>query len=162
MVQLLDSEKAKQIIYSNNYLSLATSDKQGKPWIAPLYYAYDKDFNFYFISASESLHMKHIQENENVAATIFDSNASVGEGDGVQLEGTAHRLGIMELPHALYVYFKRRFPGEWERIKHGYLPTKYLGESFFVFVKITPKKVYTLDLSVKEYDKRVEVNLTQS
>lgn len=156
------SDKAKSIICKNNYLTLATCDLKGKPWAATLYYAYDKNFNFYFISASDSLHVNHIKENENVALAIFDSHAKVGEGDGVQIEGVAHRLSVVELPHALTVYFKRRFPDEIERIKHGHFPTEYLGKSFFSFIKVKPLKVYTLDLSVKDYDKRIEVNLETS
>ena len=159
METLTNAEKARRIISANNYLTLATSDLNGKPWAAPLYYAYDKDFNFYFISASDSLHVKHIQENENVSVAIFDTHDPVGEGDGVQLEGIAHRLGILDLPYALYVYFRRRFPEEIERIKNGHFPTEYIGNSFFSFIKLKPTKVFTLDLSVKDFDKRLEVEL---
>jgi uncharacterized protein YhbP (UPF0306 family) len=154
-----NAEKAKRIIEENNYLTLSTSDNTGMPWIAPLYYAYDKNYNFFFVSANDALHVQHIKINKKVAIAIFDSHAPVGEGDGVQIEAFATPAKLTELPHILAIYFARRFPNEIERIKKHHLPTEYMGKNLFWFFKMVPIKVYTLDLKVKDVDKRIEVNL---
>lgn len=67
-----NSEKAKYIIKSNNYLSLSTCNNN-IPWIAPVAYIYDEEYNFYFVSPIESLHSKYIENNKEVAVSIFDS-----------------------------------------------------------------------------------------
>jgi uncharacterized protein YhbP (UPF0306 family) len=161
MESITNAEKARRIISQNNYMTLATSDKNGTPWSAPLYYAFDDKYNFFFISANDALHINHININAHVAISIFDSHAPVGEGDGVQIEALATSASLLELPHILSVYFRRRFPDEMERIKHHHLPTEYMGKNLFWFFKVTPTKVYTLDLTVTKVDKRIEVNLRE-
>ncbi len=42
-------EVAKQIIESNTFLSLATTDGR-EPWVSAVFYAHDKEFNLYFTS----------------------------------------------------------------------------------------------------------------
>ena len=162
MENITNAEKARLIISQNNYMTLATSDRNGIPWSAPLYYAFDDKYNFFFISANDALHVAHIKENSHVAISIFDSHAPVGEGDGVQIEASAFAAGLLELPHILSVYFRRRFPSEMERIKHHHLPTEYMGKNLFWFFRVAPIKVYTLDLTVTKVDKRIEVDLLEA
>jgi nitroimidazol reductase NimA-like FMN-containing flavoprotein (pyridoxamine 5'-phosphate oxidase superfamily) len=66
--------QAKAIIKNNIYLTLATATKDGKPWISPLFFAYDNDFNLYWVSSKNSLHSKLIRSNPRVAIVIFDSS----------------------------------------------------------------------------------------
>jgi uncharacterized protein YhbP (UPF0306 family) len=154
-----NTEKARRIISTNNYLCLATCDQDGNPWVAPLYYAFDDDYNFYFVSAADAVHTTHIVKNRRVAFAIYDSRDPVGEGDGVQIEAEAHIAKITELPHVLAVYFMRRFPHELERIKHHHFPTEYIDGTMFRFIKVVPRHIYTLDLSIKDLDRRIEVSL---
>ena len=160
-MNISNAEKARRIIEQNIYLTLATSNNSGKPWIAPLYYAYDDKYNFFFVSAYDSLHVEHIKINPRVAIAIFDSHAPAGEGDGVQIEAQASLASLTELPHILYVYFRRRFPDEIERAKHHHLPTEYMGKNLFWFFKVVPVKVYTLDLTITHVDRRIEVDLLE-
>ncbi len=153
-----NTAKAKKIIADNLYLTLATADLQGKPWAAPVYYAYDADYTFYFVSASDSLHAQHIHVNPRVAFAVFDSTAPAGTGDGVQVDGIAEAASLRELPHILSVYFRRRFTDELERIRH-LVPSKYMGVSLFWFFKIKPIAVYTLDPRFTDVDRRIQVHL---
>lgn len=153
-----NSQKAKQIIDNNLYLTLATCNDKLQPWAAPLYYAYDSDYNFYFISASNSLHAQHIKLNAKVSMAIFDSHALAGTGDGVQIEGVAYPAKVMELPHIIFTYFRRRFPDEIDRWKTKQ-PSQFMGKNLFWFYKVVPTHIFTLDLSNTEVDIRVEVTI---
>ena len=92
------NKKAVEILKSNIYLTLATTD--GKlPWAAPVFYCLDEDFNFYFISQMDSVHTVHILKQPKVAFAVFDSHQPEGEGNGVQGSGSVSLLkgdGVVE------------------------------------------------------------------
>lgn len=152
--------KASKIISENRYLALATSDTKGCPWASTLFYAYDNNYDFYFISAKDSLHALHVNANKNVAITIYDSTAPVGEGDGVQIEAIAWQAGLTELPHIISVFYKHRYPDLAQEIKRRRSVDDFLGMSQRRFFVVRPKKIYTLDLTSTTIDKRIEVPLT--
>jgi len=86
------SEQAKKIIASNIYMTVATASKESKPWISPVFFAYDKTYNLYWASNKDALHSKLIRQNNDVAIVIFDSRAPEGEGDGVYFEAIAEEM----------------------------------------------------------------------
>lgn len=85
-------EKAKQIIESNIYMTLATASKSGQPWISPVFFVYDDSYNLYWISNKESRHSNLVRDNNKVAIVIFDSSAVEGEADAVYLEAEAEEM----------------------------------------------------------------------
>jgi uncharacterized protein YhbP (UPF0306 family) len=60
------NEKARTIIRANRYMTLATS-AQGETWAAPVAYAYDQQFNFFWYSEKTARHSQHIESNQSVA-----------------------------------------------------------------------------------------------
>lgn len=50
---------------------IATANPEGKPWVSPVFYTYDEDFNFYWVSAKSAIHSENIRRNARVAITIF-------------------------------------------------------------------------------------------
>lgn len=66
------TEKAKKIITSNLYMTIATVTKDGLPWNTPVYYAFDESYAFYWYSRKNTKHSQLIAENSNVAVAIFD------------------------------------------------------------------------------------------
>jgi nitroimidazol reductase NimA-like FMN-containing flavoprotein (pyridoxamine 5'-phosphate oxidase superfamily) len=101
-------EIAKQIIADNIYMTIATASLDGKPWISPVFFAYDKYYNFFWVSNKNSLHSNFIRNNPKVAIVIFDSKAIEGDGDGVYLEAEASELeDILEINAAMKVLEKR-------------------------------------------------------
>ena len=75
--------KAQQIISENIYMTIATSSIDGKPCISPVFFAYDEDYNLFWVSNKESRHSTLIKANSQVAIVIFDSKSPEGDGDGV-------------------------------------------------------------------------------
>ncbi|MDE1851938.1 MAG: pyridoxamine 5'-phosphate oxidase family protein [Candidatus Micrarchaeota archaeon] len=149
-------EKARSIIDRNRYLVLATSGKDGKPWACPVFFVRDNDYNFYFMSATDSRHVKNIRDNENVAVVVFDSNVEVGNSDEVQAEGKAEEVGKSELKRVIGIYAKKLYPKSPMQPTERYRPEDYSGASEFKFFKITIGKLYTTGP-----ERRVEVDLKQ-
>ena len=104
------SEKARHVIETNNYVTVATTDNEGNPWAAPVFFAYDKDYNLYFLSAVDSRHAENLAQNPNIAAVIFDSTSPVGQSDGVQLEGKVIPVERKAVAKVINIYCKRLFP----------------------------------------------------
>ena len=116
------TNRAKEIIEKITYITIASISKEGKPWNAPVFSAYDKDYiwqragksrhggicgertkwknvtrgdifyNFYWGSYRDSQHSKNIGANKNVFLVIYDSTADAGTGEGVYIEATATEL----------------------------------------------------------------------
>lgn len=140
---------ARGIIKSNIYLTLGTADKD--PWVAPVFYAVDDKYNFYFISQLDSLHTQHLLKNPNVAFAIFDSHQKEGTGIGVQGNGKAYLLKDEELTEASK-YYRTTFV----EMKPG----SFTDSAPYRFFKIVPEKFYVLDPDEK-VDKRVEVDVIE-
>ncbi len=87
-----NNEIARKIIKDNIYMTIATADKSGEPWISPVVFGYDEDYNLYWMSDKNSKHSKLISQNNKVAIVIFDSKAPEGTGDGVYTVGRAAEL----------------------------------------------------------------------
>lgn len=142
-----NAEFAKSVIKNNLYLTLGTAD--GDPWVAPLFYCADPQYNFYFISQLDSLHTKHLMKHPTVAFAIFDSRQKEGSGNGIQASGKAYLVGESELDEAL----------RWYHTSFVTLTRELLlGPSPYKLFKIIPDKFYILDSHAK-VDKRVEVKL---
>lgn len=92
------NKKAVEILKSNIYLTLATTDGT-TPWASPVFYCLDEDFNFYFISQLDSVHTVNMLKNPKVSFAVFDSHQAEGQGNGVQGSGSVELLegaGIVE------------------------------------------------------------------
>lgn len=124
---------------STNFCCTATADEKGV-WSNPVYFAWDAQYNLYFISQMTSRHMKNIEKNSQVSVSIYktEQNESV---IGIQLEGTAGILsekdGEMEIKHAYNTYYGRA--------GNGPDVEEYLNNPTWLYVKITPVHLYYFD-----------------
>lgn len=153
------TQQARNIIDTSLYLTLATADKN--PWVAPLFFARDESYNFYFISSVNSLHAKQIQKNPHVAVAIFDSRQKEGTGTGLQIEATCSLLEESEYEKIIPYYLKKHYSDEKERAKHAFSSEQFKNSEKKIF-KIVPIKCYIPDdESWKKYkiDRRIEVKL---
>jgi len=157
-------EIAKQIIETGTYLSLATTDGE-QPWVNAVFFAHDKDYNLYFTSYNNSVHVQNILRNPNVAVAIFDSHIipGSGKGQGVQIKATCQRVTGSDLPDVIEVVYSKRFPDPQERstrdlsVEHFSKPDS-AGRVDHIY-KITPEKIYIIDKSPGVKDTRQEVHL---
>ncbi len=149
-------EKAEGIFSDNKYMSLGTSTKDGKPWVAPVLYVHDEEYRMYFLSAIDSLHAENIKENQEVAISIFDSEQDIGASDGVQARGTCVMVEENEIEKAITLYCKKVFPESDIEPTKRYISSEYLGASEFRFFRIDLSEIY-----VTGEDRRVRVDLEE-
>jgi len=86
------TEKAVKIIKKFLYINIASITPDGKPWNSPVYCAFDKNLNYYWLSWRLNQHSKNIRNNPQVFITIYDSTVPAGTGFGVYFEGKAYEL----------------------------------------------------------------------
>lgn len=126
--------EAAKIIKRILYINISSITPAGKPWNSPVYCAFDKNLNFYWLSWKLNQHSVNVRNNPSVFVTIYDSTVPGGTGFGVYLEGKAYELknpkdiltGITEIykrekhkPREV-LHFLRKFP----RRAYKFVPEK--------------------------------------
>ena len=90
----------------HHVLTLATATKEGVPYCAACFYAYDKSRNLIvFTSDDSTLHAQQMVENNSVAVAINLETRIVGKVQGIQICGTVRRGE--EADKSVYI---KRFP----------------------------------------------------
>lgn len=99
-------EDLKRFLNEQKLMAIATSSKDKGMWIANVYYAIDKDFNFYFVSEPSTRHSQDIHENEDVAIAIARfAPDNLSDRIGVQLSGKAEKIeNFIDMGKALTIY----------------------------------------------------------
>ncbi len=87
-----EAETAKKIVADNFYMTIASASLNGQPWISPVFFAYDSDYNLYWVSNKDSLHSNLIRSNPKIAVVIFNSQAAQDDVDAVYFEADAFEL----------------------------------------------------------------------
>ena len=98
---------ASAVIDANLYLTLGTADRDGRPWTTPVYFAPAGHRDFYWTSAIDARHSRHIAERPRVSMVIFDSTVAPYHGRAVYAVGDARELSGGDLDRALTVYPRR-------------------------------------------------------
>jgi Pyridoxamine 5'-phosphate oxidase len=101
---------ARALIDGNHYLTLGTVDDDGRPWVAPVFYAAGGYTDFYWMSSPETTHSRNLARRPDVFIVVFDSRAPVGSGQAVYMAATASELAGADVDRGLEVY-----PGPAER-----------------------------------------------
>lgn len=104
-------QKTQYLLENNRTMTIATADASGKPWVSPVFYSYDKDYNLYWVSDKNARHSKNVVARPQVSISIFGQVQS-GEGlDGVFFDAEAvELLDKKEIEHAIKMI--TRFPQE--------------------------------------------------
>lgn len=81
-----------KIIRRIEYINIASITPDGFPWNTPVYTAFDKKLNFYWLSWKKNQHSINIRNNSKVFVTIYDSTVPAGTGVGIYFSGMAKEL----------------------------------------------------------------------
>ena len=157
------TEMAKEIIKNNKFLSLATRNNKGEVWATPLSYSTDADYNFYFTTAVDSIHIDHIRENPHIAFSIFDSTCRVSDIDGLQIKGIVGEVEKERLPNIVQEYYQQVFPDPNERAEWESEWKHFTKDVFPVyrFFQIMPLEIYKRDTDNDEVDRRVQIDIEE-
>ncbi|MEV7097643.1 pyridoxamine 5'-phosphate oxidase family protein [Amycolatopsis sp. NPDC051045] len=146
---------ANAIIDANRYLTLGTSDRDGTPWLTPLYYTPDRYADFYWISSPDTAHSHNISRRAEVSIVVFDSQAVIGTAQAVYARATAEQVQDAELADAVQVAFTPRFPGV-----RSMTPDQLTAPARFRLYRARITRRWILDPETGSVDHRVEVPLS--
>ncbi|HVX48068.1 MAG TPA: pyridoxamine 5'-phosphate oxidase family protein [Candidatus Saccharimonadales bacterium] len=148
------NKRAKEILETIKYATLATVTPEGKPWNSPVASILDKDLNIYWFSDKEGQHSKNVRANGEVFIVIYDSTVPEGQGEGVYIQARAHELNDAEEIRAA------------QRIKKGTGnddPAEFMDNAVRRAYKAIPQRVWMNDDITEDgvfiKDIRVEVPL---
>lgn len=103
---MLPEKRITDFMARHHVLTLATATKNGVPYCAACFYAYDKSRNLIvFTSDDSTLHAQQMVENSSVAVAINLETRIVGKVQGIQICGTVRRGE--EADKSVYI---KRFP----------------------------------------------------
>jgi nitroimidazol reductase NimA-like FMN-containing flavoprotein (pyridoxamine 5'-phosphate oxidase superfamily)/heme-degrading monooxygenase HmoA len=102
-----DRDSGWAIVEAGQYVTLGTADSDGRPWVAPVWYAHAARGVLYWVSRPEARHSQNLDGRPEASGVIFDSQVAAGSGTGVYLSGTAGRVPDDELEEAMAVYSRR-------------------------------------------------------
>ena len=99
--------RARAIVDSNVYMTLATADADGRPWPSPVWFAHEGYADFVWVSKPGARHSRNLAARPQVGIVIFDSTAGPGEAAAVYVEAEATRLEGAEEERAIQVFSRR-------------------------------------------------------
>jgi hypothetical protein len=95
---------ARDIIDANLYMILGTADRDGAPWVSPVYFASADYTRFYWTSTLDATHSRNLAERPGLSIVIFDSQVPPYHGRAVYLSAIGVELDGDELDEGLAVY----------------------------------------------------------
>jgi nitroimidazol reductase NimA-like FMN-containing flavoprotein (pyridoxamine 5'-phosphate oxidase superfamily) len=103
--------RARDLIDTNRYLTLGTADRDGRPWVSPVYYTPVGYATFYWVSSPEARHSRNLALRPDVSMVVFDSRAPIGAAEAVYMAARAEEVPEGELAEQSSRAFRPRFPG---------------------------------------------------
>lgn len=98
---------ARAIIGSGLYMVLGTSDRDGSPWVTPVYYAHDGFTRFCWVSSPNAKHSRNIAARRDISIVIFDSGAPISAGQAVYMSAVAEELTGEGADPAIEIFSRR-------------------------------------------------------
>jgi general stress protein 26 len=105
------ARRARQVIDANHYMTLGTTEPDGRPRVSPVYFTQSGYRDFYWVSSPEAHHLANVAARPGVAIVIFDSTAPIGAGQAVYLTASATIVADADLAEECAVAFANVRPG---------------------------------------------------
>ena len=141
---------ARRIIDANRYLTLATADADGRPWVTPVWFAPEGYTDFIWVSRPSTLHSTNIAVRPEVGIVVFDSTVAIGQGQAVYIEAVAEQIADTGADAAIAV-FSARSEANGGR---PWRPSDVVGAAAFRLYRARAAALYILD----EHDSRFRVD----
>ncbi len=112
----LNEKKLYKFLSSRKLITVSTIDNKGKPWTSNMYYSVDKDFNFFFVSPTTTLHSQHIAQDPRVSFTVnwynekdlTDRKAIQATGDCKLIKDSKTIVRFLKNHHKYFPFWKDR------------------------------------------------------
>jgi pyridoxamine 5'-phosphate oxidase-like protein len=83
---------ARRVIDANHYMTLATTQPDGRPRVSPVYYSAARYTDFYWVSSSDARHSRNIARGPEIEIVIYDSSVPVDETAAVYIGAHAREV----------------------------------------------------------------------
>lgn len=98
---MIDRSAVDRVLAANRYLVLGTADKDGQPWVTPVFFAPLDPNGVCWVSSPDSRHSTNIAHRAAVAITVFDSTVEVGRAEAAYFDADAAQATPDETDTAL-------------------------------------------------------------
>ena len=108
---------AQRIVETNMYMTIATADADGRPWVSPVWFATGSDTEFLWVSRPAARHSQNIAVRQEIAVVIFDSTVPIGGAEALYLEALAEEVPADAVDEAIGAFSRRSQAcgaGAWE------------------------------------------------
>ena len=85
--------RADEALQRSTILALSTVEEDGGSWTCAVQFQHDGDLVLSFLSMATTRHAANIERDPRVSAAIWSEPGPPGGNLGLQLRGTAHRVG---------------------------------------------------------------------
>ena len=157
---MTNEEIAKQIIERNRYLCLASVSQTGQVWASPVSYCFDTEYNFYFQTSLDSVHVDNFRFNPEISASIYDSTQRVEDIDGIQMSGIVGEVEADCISQIYDLFISHVIP-EPDRCRLA-PPLKVFtreGGTSLRFFQFTPVDMFKKDLNIMGVARRSRIDL---
>ena len=127
-------EQIENYLSKRKFITLATTTLEGKPLTHPVAYI-NKGPTIYFSTGNQTRKVKNIQENPNVAYSVYDETEHLDEIRYIQMEGKATIVSNKEESEEALNMLSQKFPSM------AYMSS----DPDSVVIKIAPKICYFSD-----------------
>src|SRR5215211_1847263 len=83
---------ARALVDANLYMVRGTTDRDGTPWVSPVYYAHQGYREFFWVSRPEAGHSRNLEARREASVVIFHSTVPIGTARGVYMSAVAERV----------------------------------------------------------------------
>jgi nitroimidazol reductase NimA-like FMN-containing flavoprotein (pyridoxamine 5'-phosphate oxidase superfamily) len=106
------AQMARDVIDSNRYLVLGTTEEDGRPRVSPVYYSQVGHRVFYWVSSPDAQHSRNIDARGEVSFVIFNSTLLPTQGNqAVYVDAVAEQIQEADLPEQCARAFAHVGPG---------------------------------------------------
>jgi pyridoxine/pyridoxamine 5'-phosphate oxidase len=99
--------ETREIIDANRYMTMATADASGIPWVTPVYFTPDGYRDFYWVSSPTSRHSENIAARPEVSIVVFNSQIPIGGAEAVYVSAVAGLVPDAELERCAEIFCSR-------------------------------------------------------
>lgn len=140
---------ARAILDTNRFMALGTADRDGTPWVSPVWYAVVSYRELVWVSRPGTRHSRNLAARPQVAATIYDSHRP-GDWAAVYMAGSAGEVTAVDA--ALEVFNRR---GATQGLR-SWSSGEVTGAGEFRLYRVLVSEQFVLD----DHDTRQAVDLT--
>ncbi len=146
---------ARDVIDSNRYLVLGTSEDDGRPRVSPVYYNHAGYRDFYWVSSPTAHHSHNVHARSDVSFVIFNSTLlPTQNAQAVYVDATAVQVAEADLPEQCASAFANPGPGT-----RAFAPEELSGEGDLRLYRATATR-HQVHVRGREHPSGIDARVT--